>query len=343
MMIPRFDLSGDELLHTEALLHELTSRYKTVEDQDFLMDLGVHAQELPWGLRRALYHFRLEEPTSAVLVLGGFPVDETQIGTTPLHWNRRLDPSPTLREEFMLMLTSALLGEPFGWGTQQDGFLVHDILPIPGREKEQLGSGCEDLLEWHTEDAFHSYCGDYLVLMCMRNPLEIPTTFASLEKVVLSDEERELLFQPLYPIVPDESHLAKFKDREQRVDGTRNQAYAQMELMNSETVKIPILSGARESPYLRIDRFTMGEPEDERAHAALEGLAQQIDASIVDLVLKPGDICFIDNYKAVHGRKPFKARYDGRDRWLKRVNVTRDLRRSRHIRTAAADRVIYGG
>jgi len=34
----------------------------------------------------------------------------------------------------------------------------------------------------------------------------------------------------------------------------------------------------------------------------------------------------------VHGRKPFTARFDGTDRWLKRVCITRDLRKSRDAR-----------
>ena len=54
-----------------------------------------------------------------------------------------------------------------------------------------------------------------------------------------------------------------------------------------------------------------------------------------------GDFAFIDNYQAVHGRKPFRARYDGRDRWLKRINVVRDLRKSRESRLSAASRVLY--
>jgi alpha-ketoglutarate-dependent taurine dioxygenase len=57
-------------------------------------------------------------------------------------------------------------------------------------------------------------------------------------------------------------------------------------------------------------------------------------------VLEPGDVCFIDNFKAVHGRRAFKARYDGHDRWLKRVNITRDLRKSRAEREAPTSRVI---
>ncbi|MBP2478023.1 putative NAD(P)/FAD-binding protein YdhS [Crossiella equi] len=34
------------------------------------------------------------------------------------------------------------------------------------------------------------------------------------------------------------------------------------------------------------------------------------------------------NKRAVHGRRPFTARYDGTDRWLRRINITADLRRS---------------
>lgn len=35
----------------------------------------------------------------------------------------------------------------------------------------------------------------------------------------------------------------------------------------------------------------------------------------------PGDLTLIDNDVAVHGRIPFRPRYDGTDRWLKRVLI----------------------
>ena len=66
-----------------------------------------------------------------------------------------------------------------------------------------------------------------------------------------------------------------------------------------------------------------------------------MDEVIEDDALAPGDFIFVDNYKAVHGRKPFKAHYDGTDRWLKRVNITRDLRKSRDGRLSPDSRVIH--
>ena len=60
-----------------------------------------------------------------------------------------------------------------------------------------------------------------------------------------------------------------------------------------------------------------------------------------DVRLQPGDVAFIDNYRAAHGRKSFRARYDGTDRWLKQLNITRNLRGSRGWRPAAGNRIIY--
>lgn len=84
----------------------------------------------------------------------------------------------------------------------------------------------------------------------------------------------------------------------------------------------------------------MDRPEDKEARAALDSLVRAMDEAMIGIALRPGDVLFIDNYKAVHGRSPFKARFDGTDRWLKRINVVRDLRKSRSARGAAASRVI---
>ena len=46
---------------------------------------------------------------------------------------------------------------------------------------------------------------------------------------------------------------------------------------------------------------------DPRAQAALDHLVAAIERDLQEVVLSPGDLCFIDNFKAVHGRRPFKA------------------------------------
>jgi alpha-ketoglutarate-dependent taurine dioxygenase len=100
-----------------------------------------------------------------------------------------------------------------------------------------------------------------------------------------------------------------------------------------------MLFGDPQKPYIRLDPyFTM--PVDDEAGAALNALAKTVDDNLQEVVLKPGDCFFIDNYRIVHGRRAFKARYDGTDRWLKRINLTRDLRKSQGARAGCEMRVM---
>jgi alpha-ketoglutarate-dependent taurine dioxygenase len=86
-----------------------------------------------------------------------------------------------------------------------------------------------------------------------------------------------------------------------------------------------------------MDPLDEGNP----ARQALERLIEEININLSDVVMQPGEFLFIDNCKAVHGRKPFKARYDGADRWLKRINVARDLRKSRSARANCNSRIVW--
>lgn len=112
--------------------------------------------------------------------------------------------------------------------------------------------------------------------------------------------------------------------------------------MNTNSVeKVPVLFGSIQSPYLRLDPDFRDEIEDnQEIKSAFDELVRIINKRISFIILKPGDICFIDNYRSVHGRKPFKASYDGNARWLKRINITKDLRKSRSDRAKSTSRII---
>jgi Fe(II)/alpha-ketoglutarate-dependent arginine beta-hydroxylase len=207
-------------------------------------------------------------------------------------------------------------------------------------EHEQLGSGSEELLWWHTEDAFHPYRGDYLGMLCLRNPERVATTFAPLDGIGLEEEHRQRLFEPHYTIRPDESHLQKNISDAARIDDTLATSYDRIEQMNSAPDKIAILHGDPQAPYIRIDPYFMDPIVDQPAQTALDALIAKVESRMENVVLEAGDFCFIDNFQGVHGRKPFKARYDGKDRWLKRINIVRDLRKSRTARPSPSGRVI---
>src|SRR5215203_4681810 len=311
------ELADEELEVIRPLVEELASLHGSVEEAAFLDNVSTYAQELPRRLRAFLNTFRLTEP-SGVCLISGYPVDDAKVGKTPPHWRTKPDGSDTTAEEIFLNLCGALLGDAIAWSHQRDGLICQDLVPINGHENKMLGSGSEQELVWHTEDARYSYRGDYIGLMCLRNPDAVPTTFALIDEVQLDPEQVEVLFEPRFVFRPDPSHPS-----------------------DNEWEKGSVLFGDPESPYIRFDPYSMGQPETEEARLAMDQLIRAIDENLTGLSLLPGECLFIDNYKAVHGRSSFKARFDGTDRWLKRINVARDLRKSRAMRKAPASRVIF--
>lgn len=334
----------DDVADIAKITEELVGRFDTVESTSFAREALMYAEELPRSVRAALHEYRTTEEHGA-LVVTGLVVDDDEIGPTPRHWADKPVPSPTLRLDFAFYLLACLLGEPIGWATQQDGYIMHDVFPIKGHEKEQIGSGSEELLTWHTEDAYHPMRTDYLGLMCLRNPDDVETTMADIVDVELDDVTRELLAQRRYFILPDHSHRAENHGgadaQDPRVAELTARSYARVQRALAEPEPVAVLFGAPESPYLCIDPYFMQGRQGEREQQVLDTAGAAIDRAMGGVVLRPGDIVFVDNYRMVHGRKPFRARFDGTDRWLRRLNVTRDLRKSRELRLRADSRVIY--
>jgi Fe(II)/alpha-ketoglutarate-dependent arginine beta-hydroxylase len=342
----QISMSGKEVSDTKVLLAEVMAQYKSVEDACFLNDASVIAHELPRRARQLLNDFKHQEPPGGACLIRTYPIDDRRIGLTPKHWKQRLEISPTLEEELLMVLFGSLLGDVIAWATQQDAYILHDVIPIEDDENSQISTGSQQLIWWHNEDAFHPFRGDYVSLMCLRNPDRIPTTLASTDQFKLSKRQIDILFEPRFTIDPDESHAEKHQARAashtgDEADTLLKAAYEHISEMHSNPPKLAVLYGDPEMPYVRIDPYFMHPLEDDEAQSALNALVHMVDGCLSELVLQSGDFLFIDNYRAVHGRKPFKARYDGTDRWLKRMNVTRDLRKSRSARTTCASRVIY--
>jgi Fe(II)/alpha-ketoglutarate-dependent arginine beta-hydroxylase len=339
----RLNLTPDEISSIQRLLGRVAARVRSVEDERFLGEAALLAHELPLRLRTFLLNFKLAEPGEGFCVISDYPVDHSKIGSTPSHWNAEEGRARTLEEEILFVLLASLLGDVFGWATQQNGRVIHEVLPVREYAHEQISIGSEQPIWWHNEDAFHPYRGDYVGLMCLRNPDNIATTVASVESITLDRRHIEVLSQPRYIIRPDKSHLAENNDLGiLPAEGGDSVALAFERIceMQQSAQKVSVLSGGPQSLYIRIDPYFMEPADDAEAQTALDALINSIDEQLREVVLAPGDICFIDNYKAVHGRRSFTARYDGSDRWLKRINVTRDLRKSRGVRPTSLSRII---
>lgn len=320
----------DEIKQLMNSVDQFVHPYDATENNNNFSLLSFYANRLPERLVRFLLNFKYNEDNDGACLVKGFEVDAERIGLTPNSWDDSNAAQRTSTESLFLLFCSALLGDVIGWSTQQNGKIVHDIVPSRGDEHKQVGSSSLTKLWWHTEEAFHPCRCDYLGLLCLRNNVGAATTYASVKSLQLTEDIKHILFNAKYSIYPDSSHLKA------DCDGIFQMA--------KNPVRFPILLGDFNNPYLCIDPFYMDEIKDETEEdRALQKIVTEIENSLQRIVLEPGDILFLDNYRVVHGRDPYVARYDGTDRWLKRVNVARDLRKSRSFRSNNNSRIIRTG
>lgn len=343
----RFDITQDELKQLKTLVNSNLDSFDSFDNLEFLKNLPVAAYQVPPRLVEFLNEFKYNPVEEGYCVISTGMVDDDKIGPTPAHWEFKTN-NDTCRDAVMAMsLCSTVLGDIYGWLTQQDGRVVHDILPIKSCEKEQLGCGSKAELTLHVEDAFHELRGDYLIMMCLRNHEHTPTTLSKPDYRKLTKRQIDVLFEKHYTIKPDNSHKPKnsSSDRAKTLGSGElthvEKAYGAMQKRVEQPEKIAVLFGNKKDPCLRLDPYFMETPDNPEATDALEALYEIVTASLVEVALNPGEILVVDNYEVVHGRRPFQARFDGADRWYKRINVIRDIRRCQEVLEHKLSRVIY--
>lgn len=337
-------LTPEENAELSPSLAELARTCDTIEDPGLIRRAPVLAGALPKRVLEFLEEFRIGEP-SALCLISGLDIDEGQLGPTPAHWRDRQHNPGTITREVFFLLCASVLGDVFGWATQQDGRIMHDVLPIKGHEHDEIGSNSLRPLSWHTEDAFHPCRGDYVALMCLKNPDQVETVVSTSPDIDWGNVDVEALFEPEFTIMPDNSHQpgnAAASAGDPELDQLRARSFQLIQSWNEHPQKRPLLFGDPRDPYLALDPYHMNDAEwPVRYQQAFKQLCAEIEAHLAPVSLRPGDCLFIDNFRAVHGRKSFRPRYDGSDRWLKRLNVTRNLRGSRAWRRSADSRIIY--
>ncbi|MBU2664585.1 TauD/TfdA family dioxygenase [Actinoplanes bogorensis] len=274
---------------------------------------------MPVTLRRTLVDFRLGGDGG--LVLSGLPIVDADLGSSPPVTSAPPRGGELARIDAMLLLLASFLGYPVSQAGVDGGRLIRDVSPLPGDETTQLGSSSAGELMWHNEDAYHPLRPDWIILFCLRNPDRTATSFARIEDIPIDESTRSLLGQPLFRIEPDSSNTAS--------------------LPAAEPPAVAVLTGDPQRPQVRLDpAFMARSAGGDEAGDALETVIKAVDRRLQDVSLAPGEIMIIDNLHTVHGRRPFSARYDGRDRWLRVVHAAADLRRSEGLRSGDHGRAI---
>lgn len=236
----------------------------------------------------------------AVLIKG------LDVGTPPPTPTVMLSPRGDTQSERVLLHAAESLGTAVGYIQEHGGQVVQNIYPLRDSVRKQISTSSDVQLAFHTETAFHPHKPRYLLLLCRRHDRGAATTLCSYRAVEphLTAETRCTLAEPRFQIGVDLSFG--------RGDGWT-------------TGPVPVVTHGRGSrPTFTYDgELTAGL--DAGAVAALAELDTTIAAAHTSLVLEAGDLLIIDNHRAVHGRSPFRARFDGTDRWLQRTFVVESV------------------
>ena len=306
--VAELTVTGADLASAREVVRELSAEHRSNADRFVRAAPGL-GHLLPGTLLDALREMKYTEAFCALAVRGDCPA--TYCPPTPSHWSAS-EPGQTLRHDTWLTLLAAQLGDPFTWAYLQDGRLFHDVLPIRGEEDAQTEHGSAAEMVLHVDEAFADVRSDAFGLVCLRNETSVPTTVAPLAALALPGLVTDTLFEPRFVV---RAH------GDQRVR--------------------PVFHGSHRWPYVRMDFFYMRALSGDRdAGSALAVFRERALASTVEVSLAPGEVLLIDNARCLHGRRPFRALYDGTDRWLRRLAVLRDLRRTSHRRASPDSRVL---
>ncbi|GAB4364427.1 MAG: clavaminate synthase family protein [Elainellaceae cyanobacterium] len=282
------------------------------ETEEFLLDCEMRADEMPRFVRRALLEFQVRSNTEGILLLRGLPIDPGLYHVhTPIHARRSAEKMTYVSERCLAMIGSRL-GHLVSYIQEKKGDLFQNLAPVQGQEQVQSSGGSKTRLQFHRETVFHPYAPEYLLLFCLRPDHDrvAETTYASVTHALplISEQHRELLFQPLYQTGIDYS-------------------FGNMQTVKGNGPILPVLYGHRTDPFLNYDEDLMQATTPE-AQAAIDALKEAIAQVYRGVKLETGDLLCIDNRRTVHGRSSFLPRYDGFDRWLQRSFVVRDLGKS---------------
>jgi hypothetical protein len=285
-----------------------------VEIQD---EAALLASELPRDVREALHRFRLHQDSHAVCVeLEDW--DEKAVPPTPAVHASEGQNEYVSRLDALDLVIASLLGEPFGWQTIQSGLTFNDIIPVREHRDLAASSGFASNFGLHTEDAFHRRAGDYLGLMCLRNPNGTATTLSGFSRDQLSSKTTRILFESRFIVGANVAqNVAPIKELS------------------------PILFGNPQFPYFRINlNGTIAASADSDAQGALDEFRKLLLMNVTSVVFRPGELWYFDNLRVAHGRDAYLPRFDGTDRWLRRLYISSAFRYTTSLRASPSERLL---
>lgn len=256
---------------------------------------------IPGAVLEKLDRIAVGENDSGLLLIRGIEIGDA--GMTPETGTSRIGQA-IQPFEWQALVIASRLGLPFAYPQEKSGQLFQDIIPVSQRQMSLSSESSAIELTLHSEVAFHPYPPDHLLLMCVRGARNGDGRWltASVKTALktLSADKVQWLSQAVFQTGLDVTFGgASFTE-----------------------IVTPISSGRH-----RYDLELM-TADDPAARAALAALDQSVAEAAITIDSRPGDILIVDNRYAAHGRLPFKAYFDGFDRWILRILTRQELPRA---------------
>lgn len=261
------------------------------------------------SIRIPLEDFSKWGSSTGVLLIRHLPTEDV---VTPTDNNQRVGETSAIAK--VQAILASILGELVAYEAECYGRLFQDIVPTKSMASQQTSLGSQSELEIHTEQAFSPLRPDMLSLSCIRGDPRAFTYIFSIDSILqyLTEEEVDQLWEPNWMCGVDLSF---------RLSGLPDDLRGPMAILN----------GSRKDPILTFDQDLM---------RGITPIAQALLSKIVKLYyshrqsynLTAGDIIFIDNRRAVHGRSPFLPEFDGKDRFLVRCFIKQEYATTRYAR-----------
>ncbi|MTI12965.1 TauD/TfdA family dioxygenase [Sansalvadorimonas verongulae] len=284
------------LLSANLAQHDFSSPY--LYDHNAV---GNAAEKLSGPTFDALRNFASGSNRFGTLLLKGLPIDSA-LPETPKFGGRPSSKVPV--SEVSVAILGCLVGDIYSYGDEKEGLLIQNICPVKGMEHRQENTG-SSFLEFHTEDSFHPIPPDFILLNCLRGDRkkQAITATASIYNVLetLDDKTISQLTQPNF-IIRSSSSFGE----------------------SSYTKCVQILSFEGNKVHMVFDPSAMIATDGSSA-AAMKCLHKVLKKETYGACLEPGHALLIDNTKACHARTHFEPFYDGHDRWLQRVFLSRSI------------------
>lgn len=295
----KIDLTENDIQSLKYMAKKIT--YNPYDNPElFCNQIKNILLEIPEDLKNKCIHFKKNGSETGFLLIN-IPSSDNTLPSTP-DSNKYYIGGNTELAKIQAILMS-IMGNMVSYEAEGNGNLFQDIVPVKSMSNNQTSTGSNFELEIHTEQAFSKLRPDIISLACLRGDINALTYVLPVQYILSNMDEYEigLLKQPLWKTGVDLS----FKlINDYFIDGDIRGPF-------------PIIQGDEKNPILIFDQDLMFGITNE-SQVLLKKIINIYYNYRLTHNLISGDIIFIDNNKAVHGRSQFKPNFDGFDRFLVR-------------------------